>query len=120
MFDASVDILKAWGMSFSPMEDLITGPLSDLHSRIEAIANVDPLSPAVPAARAAIGPPTCLSMRAKGMPILKANEVREKNTRQRLPIFRCQSGLAWVEVPRPTRQPDRFEASRRGGMTTTA
>lgn len=57
MFDASVDILKAWGMSFSPMADLITGPLSDVHSRIEAIANVDPLSPAVPAARGAIGLP---------------------------------------------------------------
>ncbi|QPZ89441.1 hypothetical protein [Thioclava electrotropha] len=57
MFDALVDILKAWGMSFSPMEDLITGPLSDLHSQIEAIANVDPLSPAVPAALGAKGLP---------------------------------------------------------------
>ncbi|OOY20108.1 hypothetical protein BMI86_11655 [Thioclava sp. DLFJ5-1] len=57
MFEAPIEVLKAWGMSFSPMADLITGPLSDLHSRIEAIANVDPLSPAVPAARGAIGLP---------------------------------------------------------------
>ena len=57
MFDGPVDILKASGMSFSPIADLITGPLSSPHSRIEAIANVDPLSPAVPAALEAIGLP---------------------------------------------------------------
>ncbi|WP_143593868.1 hypothetical protein [Thioclava sp. F36-7] len=113
MFEAPIDILKAWGMSFNPMEDLITGPLSNLHSRIEAIANVDPLSPAVPAALKAIGlPDMSLFEIAKSMPIpiLKANEICAKNTRQRLPFFGCQSGLAWVEDPRPTRQPDRFEA----------
>ena len=83
-FDASVDLLKAWGMTFSPMDDLITGPVNDLLSRIEAIANVDPLSPAVPAALGAIElPNVILHEMAERMPILKANDIRAKNARQR-------------------------------------
>lgn len=83
-FDASVDLLKAWGMTFSPMDDLISGPIEKLLSRIETISNVDPLSAAVPAALGAIKiPDVTLHAMAERMPILKENEIRAKNARQR-------------------------------------
>lgn len=82
-FDASIDLLKGWGMTFSPMDDLIAGPVENLLSRIEAVANVDPLPAAVPAALGAIElPDVTLREMAERMPILKANEIRAKNARQ--------------------------------------
>ncbi|HEY9038142.1 MAG TPA: DUF6538 domain-containing protein [Roseovarius sp.] len=82
-FDASIDLLKGWGMTFSLMDDLIAGPVENLLSRIEAVANVDPLSAAVPAALGTIDlPDVTLREMAERMPILKANEIRAKNARQ--------------------------------------
>ncbi len=54
IFDASIELLKCWGMTFSPMDDLLNGPIDELLSRIETIANVDPKSAAVPAALGAV------------------------------------------------------------------
>jgi hypothetical protein len=83
-FDASIDLLKGWGMTFSPMDDLIAGPVENLLSRIEAVANMDPLSAAVPAALGAIDlPDVTLHEMAERMPILKASQIRAKNARQR-------------------------------------
>jgi len=82
-FDASLDLLKKWGMSFSPMDDLIAGPIDDLLSRIETIANANPLAMAVPAALGAIDvPDVTLQEMAARMPTLKANMIRAKNARQ--------------------------------------
>ena len=84
IFDASIELLKGWGMTFSPMDDLLTGPLDELLSRIETIANVDPKSAAIPAALGAIDlPDVTLEEMAKRMPVLKAADIRAKNARQR-------------------------------------
>jgi integrase len=84
IFDASIELLKGWGMSFSPMEDLLVGPVDELLSRIEAIAKLDPNSPAVPAALGAIElPDTTLEKMAERMPLLMEAEIQAKNARQR-------------------------------------
>jgi len=71
-------------MSFSPTTDLLTGEIDELLRRIEKIANVDPASPAVPAALGAIDLPdhTPAEMAAR-MTKLKKAEIRAKNPRQR-------------------------------------
>ena len=84
IFDASIELLKGWGMTFSPMEDLLAGPVDELLSRIEAIAKLDPNSAAVPAALGAIElPDSTLEKLAERMPILKEAEIQAKNSRQR-------------------------------------
>jgi len=84
IFDASTELLKGWNMTFSPMEDLISGPIENLIMRIEAIANLDPSSASVPAVLGAVDLPDCsLHEMAKRMPLLKAADIRAKNLRQR-------------------------------------
>lgn len=84
IFDTSIELLKCWGLSFTPMEDLLTGPVEDLLSRIEAIASLDPSSAAVPAALGAIDlPDSTLEEMALRMPELKEAEIQAKNSRQR-------------------------------------
>jgi len=84
VFDTSTELLRSWGMSFSPMTDLLTGEIDDLLQRIEKIANIDPASPAVPAVLGVIDLPdhTVAEMAAR-MPKLKKVEIRAKNSRQR-------------------------------------
>ncbi|MFW5654809.1 MAG: DUF6538 domain-containing protein, partial [Roseicyclus sp.] len=57
VFGASMEPLKGWGMSFSPTHDLLVGPIDELLSRIEAVANVDATSAFVPAALGAVDLP---------------------------------------------------------------
>ena len=84
IFDASIELLKGWGMSFSPMEELLTGPIDELLSRIDVIAKMSPTSAAVPAALGAVDlPDISLHEMAKRMPVLKEEEIRAKNARQR-------------------------------------
>ncbi|CUH39911.1 Site-specific recombinase XerD [Jannaschia seosinensis] len=84
IFDTSVELLKSWGMTFTPMDDLLTGPMDELLSRIETIASIDPNSAAVPAALGAIDlPDACLDEMAERMPVLKEADIRAKNARQR-------------------------------------
>ncbi|MGJ8546028.1 MAG: DUF6538 domain-containing protein [Sulfitobacter sp.] len=83
-FDASIELLKGWGMSFSPMDDLLAGPVDELLARIKTIANIDPASAAVPAAMGAIDlPDISLHDMSNSMPVLKEAEIRAKNARQR-------------------------------------
>lgn len=83
IFDASIELLKDWGISFTPMDDLLTGPIDELLTRIEAIANLDPNSAAVPATLGAIDlPDATLEEMAARMSVLKAATIRAKNTRQ--------------------------------------
>lgn len=83
-FDASRKLLSSWGLPFSPMEDLISGPVDDLLKRIEKLANVDLQSPIVPAVLGALDlPDQALADMAKRMPILKDAEIPAKNARQR-------------------------------------
>ena len=49
IFDTSIELLKGWGLTFSPLDDLLTGPIDDLLSRIELVASMDLNSAAVPA-----------------------------------------------------------------------
>lgn len=84
IFDASIELLKGWGMSFSSMDDLLTGPIDELLARIEAVANLEPNSAAVPAALGTIDlPDSTLEEMAKKMPDLKAATIKAKNARQR-------------------------------------
>ena len=84
IFDTSIELLNGWGMTFSPMNDLLTGPLDELLSRIEAIASIDPTSAAAPAVLGAIDlPDASLHEIAERMPDLKEAEIRAKNPRQR-------------------------------------
>lgn len=84
IFDASVDLLKGWGMTFSPMNDLLAGPIDELLSRIERIAKVDANSAAVPAVLGAIElPDVSILKMAERMPVLKEADIRAKNARQR-------------------------------------
>lgn len=83
IFDTSIELLKGWGLTFSPMDDLLKGPIEELLSRIEAIANVDPNSAAVPAALGSIDlPDASLDEMSKRMPVLKEADIRAKNARQ--------------------------------------
>ncbi|WP_157891267.1 DUF6538 domain-containing protein [Phaeobacter porticola] len=86
IFDASMDILKDWGMRFCSMEDLISGPVEQLLSRIEALTDVDPSS------SAGLGtiylPDVLIHETALRMPILKEAEIRDKSARQRREL--CQ------------------------------
>jgi len=83
IFDASIELLKGWGMSFSPMEELLTGPIDEILSRIEAVANLAPSSPAVPAVLGAVDlPDATFEEMAERMPVLKAATIRAKNARQ--------------------------------------
>ena len=84
LFDMSTELLKGWGMTFCAMDDLVTGPLDELLKRIDAIANVDPNSVAVPAVLGAIElPDVSLDEMALRMPELKKANIRAKNARQR-------------------------------------
>lgn len=84
IFDTSIDLLKDWGLTFSPLEDLLTGPIDALLSRIEIVAKMDVNSSAVPAALGTLDvPDATLAEMAERMPDLKAAEIRAKNARQR-------------------------------------
>ena len=84
IFDTSIELLKGWGLSFSPREDLLAGPVEDLLSRIEAVASLDPRSAAIPAALGTIDLPDCtLEEMALRMPELREAEIQAKNSRQR-------------------------------------
>lgn len=84
IFDTSIDLLRGWGLTFSPLDDLLTGPIDDLLSRIELVASMDLNSAAVPAALGTLDlPDATLTEMAKRMPDLKAAEIRAKNPRQR-------------------------------------
>jgi len=84
IFESSTELLRSWGMTFSPMTDLLNGEVDQLLERIEKIANLDPASSAVPAALGAVELPdhTLVEM-AERMPKLKKAEIRAKNSRQR-------------------------------------
>ena len=84
IFDDSIEVLKGWGMSFAPMEELLSQPIEELLTRIEVIGNLAPNSAAVPAALGAIDvPDATLEDMADRMPVLKAASIRGKNARQR-------------------------------------
>lgn len=84
IFDSSTELLRSWGMTFSPMTDLLHGDIDQLLERIEKIANVDPSSAAVPAVLGVVDlPDHTLREMAKRMPELKKAEIRAKNARQR-------------------------------------
>lgn len=84
VFDSSTELLRSWGMTFSPMTGLLHGEINQLLERIEKIAYIDPTSAAVPAALGAIDlPDHSLFEMADRMPKLKEAEIRAKNARQR-------------------------------------
>ncbi|MEQ8490278.1 MAG: hypothetical protein RID15_18320 [Marinovum algicola] len=83
IFDTSIELLKGWGLTFRPLDDLLTGPIDDLLSRIELIASMDLNSAAVPAALGTLDlPDATLAEMAERMPDLKEAEIRAKNPRQ--------------------------------------
>ncbi|GGB93865.1 integrase [Marivita lacus] len=84
VFDSSTELLRSWGMTFSPMKDLLHGEIDQLLERIEKIANIDPSCATVPALLGAVDlPDHTLSEMAERMPELKKAEIRAKNARQR-------------------------------------
>lgn len=84
VFDASTELLRSWGMTFSPMAEMLVGDIDQLLQRIEKIANVDPASACVPVALGAVDiPDYTLGEMAGRMPGLKKSEIRAKNPRQR-------------------------------------
>lgn len=84
IFDTSIELLKGWGLTFSPLDDLLTRPIEDLLSRIELVANMDLNSAAVPAALGTLElPDATLAEMAERMPVLKEADIRAKNPRQR-------------------------------------
>ncbi|MBY6157460.1 DUF6538 domain-containing protein [Pseudooceanicola nitratireducens] len=83
VFEASSDLLRSWGMTFAPMEQIIEGPIEDLLSRIEAIAAHAAQSTEVSAALGAVDlPDYSLDEMARRMPNLKKEEISAKNGRQ--------------------------------------
>jgi integrase len=84
IFEESAELLKRWGMTFSSTADLAAGPLEALLPRIDLVADMDPTSPTVPAMLGAIDlPDASLHEMADRMHILKEDEIRAKNARQR-------------------------------------
>ena len=70
-------------MNFAPMDAIIAGPIEDLLSRIEAIADRAPESMEVSAALVVVDlPDYSLCEMAGRMPSLKEREIRAKNPRQ--------------------------------------
>ncbi len=83
MFQSSSELLQRWGMTFTPLKELVEGPLEELLERLEAIADRSPRSGAVSAALGAVDlPDFTLKEMADRMPILKEAEIRAKNHRQ--------------------------------------
>ena len=84
IFDTSIELLKDWGLTFSPLDDLLTGPIDALLSRIEIVPKMGVNSAAVPAALGTLDlPDATLAEIAERMPDLKEAEIRAKNARQR-------------------------------------
>lgn len=84
LFDMSTELLNGWGMTFCAIDELVAGPLDELLKRIDAIANLDPNSAAVPAVLGTVElPDVSLDEMALRMPELKEAEIRAKNARQR-------------------------------------
>lgn len=84
LFQASSELLKGWGMTFSLMEDVVTGPIDDLLARLEKIATNDRKSFAVSTALGAVDLPDCsLEEMASRMPELREADIRAKNDRQK-------------------------------------
>lgn len=83
IFEASSELLKTWGMTFTPMSELVIGPVEELMERIEAIADRSPQSTAVSAALGAVDlADFTLQEMADRMPKLKEEDTRAKNPRQ--------------------------------------
>jgi integrase len=84
LFDASTELLRGWGMTFSPMQDLVMGPIDDLLARMEKLSADAAQSFAVPAALGAVDLPDLTFIEMAGrMPQLKAADIKAKNARQR-------------------------------------
>jgi hypothetical protein len=84
VFDAASNLLKGWGMTFCPMDDLINGPLDEILARLDKLTEATTDTVAVPALLGAVDLPDCpLYEMAQRMPILKAANIRAKNARQK-------------------------------------
>lgn len=84
LFRASTELLKGWGLTFSPLDDLVKGPIDDLVSRLEKLSANDAGSFAVPALLGAIDLPDCsLDEMARRMPVLMEADILAKNARQK-------------------------------------
>ena len=84
LFDASTELLRGWGMTFSPMQDLVMGPIEDLLARMEKLTVDAAQSFAVPSALGSVDLPDLpLAKMAERMPELKAADIKAKNARQR-------------------------------------
>ncbi|TMM54117.1 hypothetical protein FDT80_00490 [Sulfitobacter sabulilitoris] len=84
LFNASTELLRGWGMTFSPMQDLVTGPIENLLARMEKLSANEAQSFAVPAALGAVDlPDLTLRKMAARMPTLKKADIKAKNARQK-------------------------------------
>jgi len=59
-FQASISVLRDWGISYMPMIDLLSGSTEELVRRINGIEDADPKSAVIPAALGALDTPAVL------------------------------------------------------------
>lgn len=59
-FQASIAVLKDWGISYVSMTELLGGPIEELVKRVAAIESADPTSAVVPAALGALDSPVVM------------------------------------------------------------
>jgi hypothetical protein len=82
-FDASIELLNAWGLKYRPMQKLIEGPIEDLLQRVETVMRAGHDAAALPVALGAVElPHILLSEMPPEMEKLRAKDAAAKNARQ--------------------------------------